>query len=180
MPISVGKHGQECTLLLAICRSVGQSYKLGSKLCFCSLADNSVRFGGILGKFPNLVMLQHGEPGDGKSIALWVLQVLYYFDSIKTSHDKAKHRADLRRYGDAKKALQAASSVHNPELELEEPAPPSKPEKRDSVQNKGTFYGVLLALSDESPSRLVEKIEMWYAMRRVCVNEWCLDIAARL
>lgn len=57
-----------------------------------------VRFGGILGKFPNIVMLQHGEPGDGKSIALWlVLQVLYYFHTIKTEHDAAKHRMDLRR-----------------------------------------------------------------------------------
>ena len=29
-----------------------------------------VRYGGILGKFSNLLMLQHGAPGDGKSIAL--------------------------------------------------------------------------------------------------------------
>ena len=149
---------------LAKATSLDQSCVFVHLLIMLSLVLNSVqvRFGGILGKFPNLVMLQHGEPGDGKSIALWlVLQVLYYFDSIKTKHDAAKHRADLRRYEEAKKAFEAASSVHDPELELEEPAPPSKPEKRDSVQNKGTFYGVSLALSDESPSWLVEKIEIY-------------------
>lgn len=53
-----------------------------------------VRYGGILGKFPNLVTLQHGEPGDGKSIALWlVLQVLYHFDSVKAKHHAAKYLA---------------------------------------------------------------------------------------
>eukprot|EP00435_Cladocopium_sp_Y103_P029585 s1478_g7.t1 len=159
---------------LARATSLDQSCVFVHLLIMLSLVLNAVqvRFGGILGKFPNLVMLQHGEPGDGKSIALWlVLQVLYYFDSIKTKHDAAKHRADLRRYEEAKKAFEAASSVHDPELELEEPAPPSKPEKRDSVQNKGTFYGVSFALSDESPSWLVEKIEMRYAMRLGCLLE---------
>ena len=163
---------------LARATSLDQSCAFVHLLIMLSLVLNAVRFGGILGKFPNLVMLQHGEPGDGKSIALWLVK--YYFDSIKTKRDAAKHRADLRGYEEAKKAFEAASSVHDPELEFEEPAPPSKPEKRDSVQNKGTFYGVSLALSDESPSCLVEKIEMRYAMRRACVNAWHLDIAARL
>ena len=99
-----------------------------------------VRYGGILGKFPNILMLQHGEPGDGKSIALWlVLQVLYYFDNIKTKSDAIRHRRDLRRYEEAKAAYEAAVAMND--TEVDEPVPPTKPEKRDSVQNKGTFYG---------------------------------------
>lgn len=93
-------------------------------LIMLSLVLNAVqvRFGGILGKFPNIVMLQHGEPGDGKSIALWlVLQVLYYFDTIKTKHDAAKHRMDLRRYEEAKRAFEAAGAAND--AEIEEPAP---------------------------------------------------------
>lgn len=85
---------------LARATSLHQSCVFVHLLIMLSLVLNAVqvRFGGILGKFPNIVMLQHGEPGDGKSIALWlVLQVLYYFDTIKTKHDAAKHRMDLRR-----------------------------------------------------------------------------------
>ena len=137
---------------LARATSLHQSCVFVHLLIMLSLVLNAVqvRFGGILGKFPNIVMLQHGEPGDGKSIALWlVLQVLYYFDTSKTKHDAAKHRMDLRRYEEAKRAFEAAGAAND--AEIEEPAPPTKPEKRDSVQNKGTFYGHLDCLRFSSP-----------------------------
>lgn len=109
---------------LARATSLHQSCVFVHLLIMLSLVLNAVqvRFGGILGKFPNIVMLQHGEPGDGKSIALWlVLQVLYYFDTIKTKHDAAKHRMDLRRYEEAKRAFEAAGAAND--AEIEEPAP---------------------------------------------------------
>ena len=31
-----------------------------------------VKYGGILGKFSNLIMIQHGPPGDGKSVIVWL------------------------------------------------------------------------------------------------------------
>ena len=129
---------------LARATSLHQSCAFVHLLIMLSLVLNAVqvRFGGILGKFPNILMLQHGEPGDGKSIALWlVLQVLYYFDTIKSKHDAARHRIDSRRYEEAKRAYEGALAINDPEAE--EPVPPTKPEKRDSVQNKGTFYGRL-------------------------------------
>ena len=140
---------------LARATSLHQSCVFVHLLIMLSLVLNAVqvRFGGILGKFPNIVMLQHGEPGDGKSIALWlVLQVLYYFDTIKTKHDAAKHRMDLRRYEEAKRAFEAAGAAND--AEIEEPAPPTKPEKRDSVQNKGTFYGHLDLIVSSSNAAL--------------------------
>ena len=37
-----------------------------------------VKVGGILGRHCNIIMLQHGPPGEGKSVALWLdLQCLY-------------------------------------------------------------------------------------------------------
>lgn len=104
---------------LARATSLHQSCIFVHLLIMLSLALNAVqvRFGGILRKFPNILMLQHGGPGDGKSIALrLVLQVLYYFDSIQTKRDVAKHRSDLRRYEEARKAFQAAA-MDDPDAE---------------------------------------------------------------
>ena len=43
-----------------------------------------VSYGGILGKFANPLMIQHGSPGDGKSIGLWlVVQILAYVDKVR-------------------------------------------------------------------------------------------------
>ena len=39
-----------------------------------------VKVGGILGRPCNIVMIQHGSPGEGKSVALWLcLQCVYDF-----------------------------------------------------------------------------------------------------
>lgn len=127
---------------LARATSLHQTCVYVHLLVMLSLVLNAVqvRYGGILGKFPNLLMIQHGEAGDGKSIALWlILQILYYFDSIKTKHDAASYRHELRQYEDAKKTFEQ----QGPDGDMEEPLPPQKPDKRDSVQSKGTFYGAL-------------------------------------
>ena len=122
---------------LARATSLHQSCAFVHLLIMLSLVLNAVqvRFGGILGKFPNILMLQHGEPGDGKSIALWlVLQVLYYFDTIKSKHDAARHRIDSRRYEEAKRAYEGALAINDPEAE--EPVPPTKPENEILCRTK--------------------------------------------
>lgn len=127
---------------LARATSLHQTCVYVHLLIMLSLVLNAVqvRYGGILGKFPNLLMIQHGEAGDGKSIALWlILQILYYFDSIKTKQDAASYRHELRKFEDAKKTFEQ----QGPDGDMDEPLPPQKPDKRDSVQSKGTFYGAL-------------------------------------
>lgn len=55
-------------------------------LCLVALTLNAVqvKYSGLLGKFCNLMVLQHGPPGDGKSIALWLdLHILSYFDKLR-------------------------------------------------------------------------------------------------
>ncbi len=49
-----------------------------------TLGAVQVKFGGILGRFCNLLLLQHGAPGEGKSVALWLsLQALYCYDKAR-------------------------------------------------------------------------------------------------
>ena len=55
-------------------------------LCLVALTLNAVqvKYSGLLGKFCNLMVLQHGPPGDGKSIALWLdLHILSFFDKLR-------------------------------------------------------------------------------------------------
>ena len=48
------------------------------------LSAVQVKYGGILGKFSNPLMIQHGAPGDGKSIQMWLhFQVLALFDKVR-------------------------------------------------------------------------------------------------
>jgi len=43
-----------------------------------------VRYSGLLGRYPNLVLIQHGAPGDGKSVAVWLCtQILMYYDTLR-------------------------------------------------------------------------------------------------
>ena len=92
-----------------------------------------VRYGGILGMFSNLLMLQHGAPGDGKSIALWlVAQVLSHFDKVRDSVAKSQYRRDLQSY---KQAM--ATGAESAEDAVE----PEKPVAADTIFNKGTFLG---------------------------------------
>ena len=93
-----------------------------------------VRYGGILGKFSNLLMLQHGAPGDGKSIALWLMvQVLSYFDKVRDAVAKSKYRRDLQAFKQA-----AAEGGDNADAAAE----PDKPVTADTIFNKGTFLGL--------------------------------------
>ena len=46
---------------------------------------------------------------------------------------------NFRKFEDAKKTFEQ----QGPDGDMDEPLPPQKPDKRDSVQSKGTFYGAL-------------------------------------
>ncbi|CAE7564516.1 unnamed protein product, partial [Symbiodinium pilosum] len=96
------------------------------------LFEFSTRYGGILGKFPNLLMLQHGAPGEGKSVALWLFQILYFFDELRTKAKLEKYRIQKEEH-----RLAAQDSPHEDAKDG-----PSKPEHSDSVHNKGTFLGM--------------------------------------
>ena len=103
-------------------------------LILVSLTLNALqtRYGGILGKFPNLLMLQHGAPGEGKSVALWLFQILYFFDELRTKAKLEKYRIQKEEH-----RLAAQDSPHEDAKDG-----PSKPEHSDSVHNKGTFLGM--------------------------------------
>ena len=89
----------------------------------------STKYGGILGKFPNLLMIQHGAPGEGKSVALWMMfQILYYFDSLRTKIRLAKWRVDHSTWKTLHQEWK--DSGEDPTKEPEEP---QKPERSDSV-----------------------------------------------
>ena len=92
-----------------------------------TLGAVQLKYGGILARHCNLLMLQHGEPGDGKSVALWLdVQILSYYDQVREARAKRKYDAALQRH----------------ELDPQnEPKPEKKPEK-DSIFNKGTFIGL--------------------------------------
>ncbi|CAK0896107.1 unnamed protein product [Prorocentrum cordatum] len=92
-----------------------------------TLGAVQLKYGGILARHCNLLMLQHGEPGDGKSIALWLdVQILSYYDQVREARAKRRYDAALER--------------HERDL-VTEPKPEKKPEK-DSIFNKGTFIGL--------------------------------------
>ena len=87
--------------------ALGKATSLGTDCVFThllilvSLVLNAVytKCGGILGEFPNLLMIQHGAPGEGKSVALWlVFQILYYFDSVRTKRRQDKYNDDVKKY----------------------------------------------------------------------------------
>jgi hypothetical protein len=72
-------------------------------------------------------MLQHGEPGDGKSVALWLdVQILSFYDQAREAR--------------AKRRCEAAAARH--ELDPENHPKPEKEPAKDSIFNKGTFVGL--------------------------------------
>lgn len=81
-------------------------------LCLVALTLNAVqvKYSGLLGKFCNLMVLQHGPPGDGKSIALWLdLHILSFFDKLRVW--VASGFENLVTCGDVTHVLQEAISV---------------------------------------------------------------------
>ena len=118
-----------------VCAALGRATSLSSACVFThmviliSLTLNALqtRYGGILGKFPNLLMLQHGAPGEGKSVALWlVFHILYYFDDTRTKLKLKEWNTNKEQH---RLAVQAG--------EQDDKDAPPKPEHADSVHNKG-------------------------------------------
>ena len=70
-----------------------------------SLRLNSVKvnYSGILGMFPNLLIMDVGASGDGKSIGLWMdTQCMHYLritilKARMTEWEKAKKKYEVRR-----------------------------------------------------------------------------------
>ncbi|CAK0858472.1 unnamed protein product, partial [Prorocentrum cordatum] len=92
-----------------------------------TLGAVQLRYGGILSRHCNLLMLQHGEPGDGKSIALWLdVQVLGFYDMIRERRSKKKYEDAAQKHKD--------DPDNNPE--------PAKEHAKDTIFNKGTFIGL--------------------------------------
>ena len=85
-----------------------------------------MRYGGILGRHCNLLMIQHGEPGDGKSVALWLdVQILSHYDQVREKRAKKVYDRQVQQYRDSPGTA-------------EEPAK----EAPNSIFNKGTFIGL--------------------------------------
>ena len=75
------------------------------------------------------------SPGAGKSIALWLsLQCLYHFDHLRWQRDVKQWEKDHVEW----KAAAGARQPDDPPLAPE----PQKPVRADSIQNKGTLYGL--------------------------------------
>jgi hypothetical protein len=134
-------HAWECAAALGRATSLSTSCVFTHMLIVLSLVLNAIqsKYGGILGKFPNLLMIQHGAPGEGKSVALWlVFQILYYFDSLRTKLRLDAWKADMSTWRGKVKAWEQQAEA----LPEERPEQPPKPEPSDSVLNKGTFIGM--------------------------------------
>ena len=98
-----------------------------------TLSAVQVRYGGILGRFCNLLMVQHGAPGEGKSVALWLsLQIMYYYDMVREKWSKKAYHEALQAFKDWKEAGEQGQRQCEPQ----------KPAEKDSVFNKGTFTGL--------------------------------------
>ena len=103
----------------------GCTYVHMKLLVAMTLGGVQVKYGGILGKFSNLLMIQHGAPGDGKSIALWLAcQILYYYDDMRTRQAMDEWKKKMPEWEERKAA--AAAEGRDP------PAKPEKPSKKDS------------------------------------------------
>eukprot|EP00959_Pyramimonas_sp_CCMP1952_P063483 1326750-Pyramimonas_sp.AAC.1 len=68
-------------------------------------------------------MIQHGPPGDGKSVALWLdVQVLAFFDMIRERRTKKKY--------------EEAEHKHKEDPD-NNPQPAKKEHAKDTIFNKG-------------------------------------------
>ena len=78
-----------------------------------TLGAVKVNFGGILGRVCNLLMIQHGAPGEGKSVALWLsLQILYYYDKLRDDRAKKAYATLLAAYKAWKEAGGSSQRHH--------------------------------------------------------------------
>ena len=92
-----------------------------------------LKYGGILGRFCNMLVLQHGEPGEGKSVIAWLTrQILYYYDKKREESARGVYKEELKKY----KEWKEGGSLGEPVCEPQKEAP------KDSVFNKGTFIGL--------------------------------------
>ena len=72
-------------------------------------------------------MLQEGDPGDGRSVALWLdVQVLSHYDQKREERAKATYDRLLTAH----------------ETDPENVKAPTKEAPKDSIFNKGTFIGL--------------------------------------
>jgi len=94
-----------------------------------------IKYSGLLGRFCNLLLLQHGPPGDGKSVALWLSQqILAYYDKKRDAFAAKLHREEYRLYAEAKREAETRGEAP--------PEAPSKHEPKDSLYVRGTFVGL--------------------------------------
>jgi hypothetical protein len=94
-----------------------------------------VKYSGLLGRYCNLVMLQNGAPGDGKSVQLWFnTQVTMYYDKCRDTLAMEAFRTKWTQY---KTKLAEAEGKDEPS-----PDAPEKPDTCDSVFNRGTWVGL--------------------------------------
>ncbi|CAK0909816.1 unnamed protein product, partial [Prorocentrum cordatum] len=123
-------------LTWAVASALGQATSLHAS-CVCvhlmilvatTLGAVQIKYGGILSRHCKLLMLQHGQPGDGKSVALWLdVQVLAFFDMIRERRAKKKHDEACQKHKD------------DPE---NHPEPAKKEHVKDTIFNMGTFIGL--------------------------------------
>ena len=123
-------------LMWAVASALGQATSLHASCVYVhlmilvatTLGAVQIKYGGILSRHCNLLMLQHGQPGDGKSVALWLdVQVLAFFDMIRERRAKKKHEEACQKHKD------------DPE---NHPEPAKKEHVKDTIFNKGTFIGL--------------------------------------
>ena len=96
---------------------------------------------GIFGKFSNPLMIQHGAPGDGKSIVMWLIfQVLAHFDKVRNKVARPAFEKKAKEQKDKKRERGAGAAAEGDVVEKD--APLTQPAELDSIFNKGTFIGL--------------------------------------
>ena len=122
-PFPAGVMLRVCPLAWRVAQALGRATSLHPSCVFVhllilvatTLHAVQIKFGGILGRFCNLLMIQHGAPGEGKSVALWLsLQILYYYDKVRESHAKRKHAQKMQIYRQWKENGSAEPAMEEP------------------------------------------------------------------
>ena len=148
-----------------------------------------MNYSGILGVFPNVMVIAHGASGDGKSVALWMDTQIMHFWRKKT----------LKRL---KKTWQATKDAHDAWEEEGKKGPePAKPGPEPTVEalyDKGSVHGMGQQMAENSGrvylikhegktypngdyneavtvmAALHEKDGVTYGLRSTSVGDWML------
>ena len=107
------------------------------------------------------MVIQHGPPGDSKSVMLWlVCQILYYYAAKTYEERLAEWSQNVAEHKQARKTAKArakkrAEDGGDESEDSDAPPAPKKPDKPDHLLNRGTWVGTGQFLEKENGAALL-------------------------